>query len=90
MALPAQMPSPDEARRMFKAALEEERFWEDNREEFLARYKGQFVAVDPDTRQVITTDCDFFELISKLKQHGKDPTSLWIRWIPDPKVHILL
>lgn len=57
----------------FEEAAEIQKFWEANYSRLLKQYPEQFVAVKPDTGEVVVADGDLASLVYKLRDLNLDP-----------------
>lgn len=88
MAIPAS--AVEDARRGLASAPQEDHFWRDRFPALLAQYPDQFVAVNPQTKQVIAASPDLPQLLAKLEAAGHPVRDVWLRFITDELRRALL
>jgi hypothetical protein len=64
------------------------RWFRANYEEIEKAYKGQHVAVENEA--IVDSDTDYHELLRRLREHNKNPSSCVIEYVSDRKLGYIL
>jgi hypothetical protein len=83
-------PSEQSIRAAFAEAEKEAAFWREHRQEFVARYPDQFVAVARTDWQVVAASPSLEAVIGLAEKQGHRIGSVWIELIAATPLHVSL
>ena len=72
----------------FREAERDDAFWKKNYKRLLGQYPDQWVAVRDG--EVIATSGDLLDIIARIREHGLEPSQVWLQYLdPHPLPMIL-
>ncbi|MBI2760688.1 MAG: hypothetical protein HYX51_04595 [Chloroflexi bacterium] len=80
----------EQLRAIFRDGERELAFWEREADALHLKYPDHFVAVDPETEDIVTVGTNLDDILDKLEALSIKPTDVWVEFLPTTCPPLLL